>query len=67
MGHFISDETERGGGRLLFLKLVSWVTDLVDLTLKVFLKRTCWMNSLFSFSKLKLQYSLSAFYILVYY
>jgi len=39
MGHFISDETERGGGRLLFLKLVSWVTDLVDLIFKGLFKK----------------------------
>jgi hypothetical protein len=34
MGHFVSDETERGGGRLLFLELVFWKTDLVDLIFK---------------------------------
>ena len=34
MGHFTSNKTERGGSRLLFLELVSWETDLVDLIFK---------------------------------
>jgi hypothetical protein len=39
MGHFVSDETERGVGRLLFLELVSWKTDLVDLIFKGFFEK----------------------------
>jgi hypothetical protein len=39
MSHFVSDETKRGGGRLLFLELVSWKTDLVDLFFKVLFEK----------------------------